>query len=93
MGEGGQRGRHANGESAALERGRLRGQVICDDRMRKGKQRGGKRWRGREREREEAGEMCGMIDKNSETGKDERRQREMEGIFIRDEKGEERVFI
>ena len=37
--------------------------------------------------------MCGVIDKNSETGKDERRQREMEGIFIRDEKGEERVFI
>ena len=55
MGDGGRRGRHTNGESAALERGRLRGQVICDDRMRKGKQRGGKtrreEERGRKRER------------------------------------------
>ncbi len=34
-----------------------------------------------------------MIDKNTEARKDERRQREMEGIFIRKEEEEERVFI
>lgn len=34
-----------------------------------------------------------MIDKNTETRKDERRQREMEGIFIREEEEVERVFI
>lgn len=46
----------------------------------------------REREEEED-EICNVVDKNTETRKDERREREMEGIFIRHVAEEERVFI
>lgn len=48
MGDGDQRGRRTNGGWCA-EKEKLRGEVICDDRMRKGKQRGSKRERQRRR--------------------------------------------
>lgn len=49
------------------ERGRLRGEVICDDRMRNGKQRG--RRGERERKEEEDAEICYTIDKKHRNDK------------------------
>lgn len=74
------------------ERGRLRGEVICDDRMRNGKQRGRRGERESERRRKTQIYATRWI-KNTETTRDERHHTKRWRESLSEEDEVEKVFI